>query len=154
MRLSLAEQEIEGESLRGRRRGRARGCGGRVLAGRRRRRTVISLAQRRARCISRRRSEPRTRRRVERTFAPACRKPKRRHHSGHQGQPAPSIDGLFHWHPTCPQDCVTAATRAHHTRSAAPFEPFLCETTNPSVFSFFFLSPPPHNPLPSPPRAL
>ncbi len=109
---SLAEQEIEGESLRRRlSRGRRRRRRARALAGRRWRRTVIFLAQRRARCISRRRGEPGTRRRVERTFAPACREPERRRHGGHQGQPAPSVDGLFHWHPTYPQDCVTAATR-------------------------------------------
>ncbi len=109
---SLAEQKIEKEGLRRRRCGRGRGCRHRrALAGWRWRRTVIFLAQRRARCISRRRGEPGTRRRVERTFAPACREPERRRHGGHQGQPAPSVDGLFHWHPTCPQDCVTAATR-------------------------------------------
>jgi len=106
---SLAKQEIEGESLRRRRRGRGRRCRRRALAGRRWRRTIIFLAQRRARCISRRRGEPGTRRRVERTFAPACRERKRRRHGGHQGQPAPSVEGLFHWHPTCPQD--SAATR-------------------------------------------
>jgi hypothetical protein len=100
----LGEQEIEREGLLWRRLGRGRGRRhrrARVVTGWRW--SVIFLAQRGARCVSRRRGEPGARRRVERTLASARGKPERCHHGSHQGQPAPSVDGLFHWHPTCPQ---------------------------------------------------
>jgi hypothetical protein len=100
---SLGEQEIEREGSWRRRWRRSRGRwrdrrGLRTFTGRQR--TVVFFAQRRARRRSRRRGDPGARRRVERTLAPACCKSKRCRHGGHQGQPAPSVDGLFHLHPT------------------------------------------------------
>jgi len=100
---SLCEQEIEGEGFgrRGRRGWRrCRHGRARAFAGRGRHRTIIFLAQRRARCIGGRRSNPGARRRVERALAPTACEPKRCGHGGHQGQPAPSVDRLFHLHPT------------------------------------------------------
>jgi hypothetical protein len=103
---SLGKQEIEKESFLRRRR-RSRGSGSRArragaILSRRRRETIGFLAQRRSRRRRLRRGEPSARRRVEPALAPARRKAERRHHGGRQGQPAPSVDGFFHLHPTTP----------------------------------------------------
>ncbi len=72
----------------------------RAFASRRWQRAIIFFTQRGARRIGRRWGNAGARRRVERTLAPACCESERCHHGGHQGQPAPSVDGLLHLHPT------------------------------------------------------